>query len=61
MGGIISSGPGLLTRRGATDGLLLIGARVGVELDSPIGPIRVEQGFNNLARRQALIRVGYWF
>ena len=61
MAGIVSSGPGLLTRQGATDGLILIGARVGAELDSPIGPIRVEQGFNNLARRQALIRVGYWF
>lgn len=46
---------------GALDGTVLFGARVGVEFETPIGPIRVEQGFNNLNRRQALIRVGHWF
>ena len=46
---------------GTLDGLLLFGGRVGVELDTPIGPIRLEQGFNNQDRRQALIRVGHWF
>jgi hypothetical protein len=61
MAGIVSSGPGLLRRRGATDGLIHAGVRVGVELDSPVGPLRLEQGFNNQNRRQALIRVGYWF
>jgi predicted acylesterase/phospholipase RssA len=61
MAGVIGTGPGLLVRRGPTDGLIHIGARLGVELESPIGPIRVEQGFNNQDRRQALIRVGYWF
>jgi predicted acylesterase/phospholipase RssA len=46
---------------GALDGTLLAGARVGVDLDTPIGPIRIEEGFNNQDRRQALIRVGLWF
>lgn len=39
----------------------LSGARVGVELHTPLGPIRLEQGFNNLRQEQALIRVGRWF
>jgi hypothetical protein len=42
-------------------GTVLAGARLGVDLDTPLGPIRLEQGFNNLNRRQALIRVGRWF
>jgi len=42
-------------------GIVLGGARVGVDLETPLGPIRLEQGFNNLNRRQALIRVGRWF
>lgn len=46
---------------GALDGVLLVGARAGVELDTPVGPIRLEQGFNNQGRSQALIRVGHWF
>lgn len=46
---------------GELDGTLLFGGRVGVEFETPIGPIRVEQGFNNVNRRQALIRVGHWF
>lgn len=43
------------------DGTLLLGGRIGVEFETPIGPIRVEQGFNNLNRRQALVRLGHWF
>ena len=46
---------------GQLAGTLLFGGRVGVEFETPIGPIRVEQGFNNVNRRQALIRVGHWF
>lgn len=61
MAGIVGSGTGLFERRGALEGVLLVGARAGVEFDSPIGPIRVEHGLNDRDRRQALIRVGYWF
>ncbi|MBX7119487.1 MAG: patatin-like phospholipase family protein, partial [Gemmatimonadaceae bacterium] len=46
---------------GALDGTVLAGARVGVDLDTPFGPIRIEQGVNNQDRRQALIRFGTWF
>lgn len=53
--GAFFDGPGPL------DGKILAGGRIGVEIDTPIGPIRIEQGFNNLDRRQALIRVGHWF
>lgn len=42
-------------------GVVLAGARLGVDLDTPLGPIRLEQGFNNVDRRLALIRVGRWF
>jgi NTE family protein len=61
MAGVVSSGDGFLRRSGTTDGLIFAGIRLGVELDSPVGPLRLEQGFNNQNRRQALIRVGYWF
>ncbi len=61
MVGIIGNGPGLFVRRGEVDGEIHAGVRIGFELDSPVGPLRLEQGFNNQDRRQALIRVGYWF
>ena len=59
--GAIGNGTGFLERRGAPDGEMLAGFRVGLEVGTPIGPIRVEQGFNNLNRRETLIRVGHWF
>ncbi len=61
MAGIVGSAPGIFVRRGADQGLVLAGLRVGIDLESPIGPIRVEQGFNNQDRRAALVRFGYWF
>jgi NTE family protein len=61
MAGAIGNGTGFLTRRVGADGEILLGGRVGLEVDTPVGPIRVEQGFNNLGRREALIRVGTWF
>jgi hypothetical protein len=61
MAGVVSTGPGLLVRRGETDGVIHAGVRLGLELDTPVGPLRLEQGFNNQRRREALIRVGYWF
>ena len=53
--GDLFSGPGPL------DGVLLVGVRAGVDIGTPFGPIRIEEGFNNQDRRQALIRFGYWF
>lgn len=61
MAGAIGTGTGFLTRRASGDGEVLAGVRLGFELPTPIGPIRIEQGFNNLNRREALIRVGHWF
>lgn len=61
MAGAVGNGSGFLTRRGAGDGEVLAGVRFGFEVNTPAGPIRLEQGFNNLNRREALIRVGHWF
>jgi NTE family protein len=36
----------------------LAGARIGLGTDTPIGPIRVEWGFNNLGRAEGVLRVG---
>jgi NTE family protein len=52
---------GFLQGPDALDGVIIAGARIGFEVETPIGPIRLEQGFDNQDRRQALIRVGYWF
>lgn len=60
MFGVAGTGD-FLSGAGALDGTVLLGARAGVEFETPIGPIRVEQGFNNVNQRQALIRVGHWF
>ncbi len=46
---------------GPLDGTILVGVRAGIDLETPIGPIRIEEGFNNQGRRQALVRVGLWF
>ena len=57
----VSGNGDVFSGAGALDGTVILGGRVGIEFETPIGPIRVEQGFNNLNRRQALIRVGHWF
>ncbi len=60
--GAIGVGHGILERRDSTDfGRLFGGLRVGIESSTPIGPIRVEQGFASSGRRALLVRVGYWF
>ena len=52
---------GLRGGSGAYTGDLLGGVRAGLELETPFGPIRVEEGFSGRGPRQALIRVGHWF
>src|SRR3990172_7865350 len=62
MAGAIGRGHGVLRRETGTDfGKRYGGARVGFEADTPLGPIRVEEGINNDGTRASLIRVGYWF
>jgi outer membrane translocation and assembly module TamA len=39
----------------------LAGARAGLGLDTPVGPIRAEYGYNSLHRGTIFIRVGRWF
>lgn len=39
----------------------IAGARSGVGVDTPVGPIRAEYGYNSLHRGTVFIRVGRWF
>ncbi|HEX6535674.1 MAG TPA: patatin-like phospholipase family protein [Gemmatimonadaceae bacterium] len=39
----------------------LFGARAGVGVDTPVGPIRLEYGYNSLHRGAVFVRVGRWF
>jgi predicted acylesterase/phospholipase RssA len=62
MAGEIGRGSGvLIPELGTYYGKLYSGVRAGVEADTPLGPIRVEEGFNSGGTRGTLVRVGYWF
>ncbi|MFI5311038.1 MAG: patatin-like phospholipase family protein [Gemmatimonadales bacterium] len=62
MAGAIGRGDGALRREpGTYYGEWFTGVRAGIEVDTPLGPIRAEEGFSSDGRRGALIRVGYWF
>ncbi|MEI2721798.1 MAG: patatin-like phospholipase family protein [Gemmatimonadales bacterium] len=37
------------------------GARVGIGSDTPLGPVRVEYGWNDAGREALFLRVGRWF
>ena len=39
----------------------LVGGRAGVGSDTPLGPVRVEYGWNDLGREALYLRVGRWF
>lgn len=54
--GFTPTGNGIL----GTDGVL-IGGRVGVGADTPVGPVRVEYGWNDGGREALFLRVGRWF
>ena len=55
------------TGRVATGGMVLgsegwrTGARVGIGLDSPIGPLQFEHGWSTGGRRASWVRIGRWF
>jgi hypothetical protein len=62
MVGMVGTGHGALRRDpGTYYGNLYSGVRAGFQTDTPIGPIRVEEGINSYGTRATLIRVGYWF
>jgi predicted acylesterase/phospholipase RssA len=42
-------------------GVWQMGMRVGLESPTPLGPVRVEYGWNNADRGALLLRVGKWF
>ena len=61
-GGVSRRSTGLMQKEdGTLYGRMLTGVRAGFEAATPIGPIRVEEGFSDTGARAALIRVGYWF
>lgn len=39
----------------------LVGGRVGVSTETPLGPVRVEYGWNDAGRKALFLRVGRWF
>jgi hypothetical protein len=39
----------------------LVGARAGLGLETPVGPVRLEYGLNSRHRHSAFIRLGRWF
>lgn len=39
----------------------LVGGRAGLAGETPLGPVRVEYGWNNAGREALLLRVGRWF
>ncbi len=55
-GGANFVGRGIL----GSDGVLL-GGRIGVGADTPVGPLRVEYGWNDAGREALFLRVGRWF
>ena len=62
MAGAIGRGSGFLVRQDSTNfGRIYGGVRAGFETGTPIGPLRVEEGFNNAGTRALLVRLGYWF
>jgi hypothetical protein len=46
---------------GTLYGRTMTGLRAGFEAATPIGPIRLEEGFSDTGARAMLMRVGYWF
>ena len=44
----------------AFGGTWLVGARLGIGADSPIGPIRLQYGLSTTGRRQWFARIGRW-
>jgi NTE family protein len=40
---------------------IVLGLRSGIGLDSPVGPIRIQNGWNSLGQRMWYLRFGRWF
>ena len=61
MAGAVGSGAGFLRRGASYDGEWLEGVRGGLEIRTPIGPVRLEEGVNSLGDWSGFVRTGTWF
>ncbi len=62
MAGAVGSGPGFLQRQGASyDGEWLQGVRAGVQIRTPLGAVRLEEGVNSRGDWEGFVRTGTWF
>jgi NTE family protein len=61
MAGAVASGAGFLQRGPGYDGEWLTGIRGGVEVATPLGPVRFEYGTNDKGQSRGFVRVGTWF
>lgn len=63
--GAVSFGSGFLEKQAAPlsayAGTWYYGARAGIEVRTPLGPIVVQEGRNSDGRRQLFVRIGRWF
>jgi predicted acylesterase/phospholipase RssA len=61
MVGAVGSGAGFLRRGASYDGEWLEGVRGGLEIQTPIGPVRLEEGVNSRGDWSGFVRTGTWF
>lgn len=61
MVGAVGSGAGFLRRGASYDGEWLEGVRAGLEIRTPIGPVRLEDGVNSRGDWSGFVRTGTWF
>jgi hypothetical protein len=61
MAGAVGSGDGFLERGSGYNGEWLEGVRGGLEIRTPLGPVRIEEGVNSNGDWEGFVRVGTWF
>lgn len=61
MVGAVGSGAGFLRRGASYDGEWLEGVRGGLEIRTPIGAVRLEEGVNSRGDWSGFVRTGTWF
>lgn len=57
----MGSGPGFLRRGASYDGEWLEGIRAGVEIRTPLGLVRLEEGVDSKGDWGGFVRTGTWF
>lgn len=61
MAGAVGSGDGFLEPGTGYNGEWLEGVRGGLEIRTPLGPVRLEEGVNSNGDWEGFVRVGSWF